>query len=95
MGERGSERVFWGPSFQHSPMPARAIFSAARKERTRRVQLHVGLHKVSPAEFTCTQSLPLGARLDGPKVLAMRFLGPLFQSSPIAARDISRLAGKE
>ena len=65
MGEKGSESVFWGPSFQSSPMPARPIFSVARKERTRRVQLRVGLHKGSPGEFSCTQSLPLGALLDG------------------------------
>uniref|UniRef100_A0A8B9QT89 Uncharacterized protein n=1 Tax=Anas platyrhynchos TaxID=8839 RepID=A0A8B9QT89_ANAPL len=59
-------------------MPARDMFSVARKERTRRVQLHVGLHKGSPAEFTCTQSLPLGALLDGPRGIAMRFLMPAF-----------------
>ena len=56
MGERGSECVFWGPSFQTSPMPAKVIFSVARKERTRRVQLHVGLHKGSPGEFTCNKT---------------------------------------
>ena len=48
------------------------------KERTRRVQLYVGLHKGSPGEFTCTQSLPLGARLDGRMGLVTRFLGPDF-----------------
>uniref|UniRef100_A0A8B9ZGX7 Uncharacterized protein n=1 Tax=Anas platyrhynchos TaxID=8839 RepID=A0A8B9ZGX7_ANAPL len=78
MGERGSECVFWGPSFQLSPMPARDIYSVARKERTWKVQLHVGLHKGSPGEFTCTQSLPLGALLDGPRGIAMRFLRPAF-----------------
>ena len=60
MGERGSETVFCGvfwkafsERFQSSPMPARAMFSVARKERTRRVQLRVGLYKGSPGEFTC------------------------------------------
>ena len=65
MGERGLKRFFCGPSFQSSAMLARVIFRVARKERTRRVQLHVGLGKLSPAEFRCTQSLPLGALLDG------------------------------
>ena len=59
-------------------MLARVIFSVARKQRTRRVQLHVGLRKGSPGEFTCTQSLPLVTLLDGPKGLAMHFLGPDF-----------------
>ena len=65
MGEWGLKRIFWGPSFQSSAIMARAIYIVARKERTRRVQLHVGLRKGSPGEFTCTQSLPLGALLDG------------------------------
>ena len=72
------QRFFWGPVFQSSPMPARDIYTAARKKRTRRVQLHVGLHKGYPAEFSCTQSLPLGALLHGPKGLATRFLEPGF-----------------
>ena len=74
MGEWGLKRIFWSPSFQSSPMPPRDIFRLAVKERIRRVQLHVGLRKLSPGEFTCTQSLPLGALLDGRKGLAMRFL---------------------
>uniref|UniRef100_A0A8B9T8U9 Uncharacterized protein n=1 Tax=Anas platyrhynchos TaxID=8839 RepID=A0A8B9T8U9_ANAPL len=93
MGERGSECVFWGPSFQLSPMPARDIYSVARKERTWKVQLHVGLHKGSPGEFTCTQSLPLGALLDGPRGIAMRFLS--FQSSAMRDRVIYSFAVKE
>jgi len=40
--------------------------------------LHVGLRKGSPGEFTCTQSLPLGALLDGRIRLLMHFLGPEF-----------------
>ena len=59
-------------------MLARVIFRVARKQRTRRVLLHVGLRKGSPGHFTCTQSLPLGALLDGRKGLGMRFLGPEF-----------------
>ena len=78
MGERVSQRLLWGLFFQFSPIPARAVFSFARKERTRTVQLHVGLRKGSPGEFSCTQSLPLGALLDGPKGLETRFLGPGF-----------------
>ena len=74
-GEKGSERVFWGLIFHSSSMPARAMFRDARKQRTRRVQLHVGLRKGSPGEFTCIQSLPLGALLDGPKGLETRVLG--------------------
>ena len=78
MGEWGLKRVFFNPSFQSSAMLGRVIFRVARKQRTRRVQLHVGLHKGSPGEFTCTQSLPLGALLDGPKGLETHFLGPDF-----------------
>ena len=76
MGEWGWECVFWGPNFQSSPMPARAICSVTRKERTRRVELHVGLHKGSPGEFRCTQSLPFGALLDGRMGLVTHFLWP-------------------
>ena len=78
MGEKGSQRISWGLIFQSSPMTARAMFRDVRKQRTRRVQLHVGLRKGSPGEFTCTQSLPLGALLDGRKGLATHFLGPDF-----------------
>ena len=78
MGEKGSQRISWGLIFHSSSMPARAMFSDARKKRTQRVQLHVGLRKGSPGEFTCTQRLPLGALLDGPKGLATHFLGPDF-----------------
>ena len=78
MGEKGSQRSSWGLIFQSSSMPARAMFRDARKQRTRRVHLHVGLRKGSPGEFTCTQSLPLVTLLDGPKGLATRFLGPDF-----------------
>ena len=78
MGEKGSQRISWGLIFQSSSMPARAMFRDARKQRTRRVQLHVGLRKGSPGEFSCTQSLPLGAHLDGRKGLATHFLGPYY-----------------
>ena len=78
MGEWGLKRFFCGPSFQFSAMLASVIFRVARKQRTRKVQLHVGLRKGSPGEFTCTQSLPLGALLDGQKGLATHFLGPDF-----------------
>jgi len=61
MGEWGLKRFFCCPSFQSSAVLARVIFRVAVKERIRRVQLHVGLHKVSLGEFSCTQSLPLGA----------------------------------
>ena len=76
--QRGLKRVFWGPVSQSSPMPARDIFTVVRKNRTRSVQFHVGLRKGFPGEFTCTQSLTLGALLHGPKGLATRFLGPGF-----------------
>uniref|UniRef100_A0A8B9TGH3 Protein Wnt n=1 Tax=Anas platyrhynchos TaxID=8839 RepID=A0A8B9TGH3_ANAPL len=75
-------------------MPARAIFRCARKQRTRRVQLHVGLRKGSPGEFSCTQSLPLWALLDGPKGLATLFLGPDFSVFSMPARGIFRFARK-
>ena len=65
MGEKGSQRISWRPIFQLSSIPARAMFRDARKQRTRRVQLHVGLRKGSPGEFSCTQSLPFGALLVG------------------------------
>ena len=74
MGEKGSQRVFWRPTFQLSPMLAMDIFRLAVKERTRMVQLHVGLHKGSPGDFSCTQSVPLGAHLDGGKGLGKCFL---------------------
>ena len=77
-GRKGLKRFFWGPSFQSSPIGARDIFRVARKERTRKVQLHVGQHKGSPGEFSSTQSLPLGAPLDGRIRLLMHFLGPEF-----------------
>ena len=48
MGERGFERVFWGPIFNSSPIPGRAMFRVVEKERTRRVQCHVGLRKGFP-----------------------------------------------
>ena len=78
MGEWGLKRFFCGPSFQSSAMLASDILSVAWKQRTRKVQLHVGLRKGSPGEFTCTQSLPLGALLDGPRGIAMLFLRPAF-----------------
>ena len=78
MVQRGLQRVFWCPVFQSSPMPATDIFRVAWKNPTRRVQLHVGLRKGSPGEFSCTQSLPLGALLDGRKGLTTRFLWPNF-----------------
>ena len=78
MGEWDLKRFFCGPSFQSSAMRARVIFRVARKQRTWRVQLHVGMHKGSPGEFRCTQSLPLGAFLDGRKGVGKRFLGPEF-----------------
>ena len=78
MVQRGSERISWGLIFHSSPKTGRAMFRDTRKQRTRRVQLHVGLRKDSPAEFTCTQSLSLGALLHGRKGLVMHFLGPDF-----------------
>ena len=78
MGEKGSQRISWGLIFQSSSMPARVMFRDARKQRTRRVQLHRGLRKGSPGNFRCTPSLPLGALLDGRKSLATRFLEPDF-----------------
>ena len=78
MVQRGSQRISWGLIFHSSPMTARATFRFAHEQRTRRVQLHVGLRKGSPGEFTCTQSLPLVTLLDGPKGLTTRFLGPDF-----------------
>ena len=78
MGEKGSEHISLGLIFQSSSMPARDMFRDDRKQRTGRVQLHVGLHKDSPREFSCTQSLPLGALLDWRKGLGTHFLGPDF-----------------
>jgi len=78
MFEKGSQRISWGLIFHSSPMTARVTFRFAQEQRARRVQLHVGLRKGSPREFSCTQSLPLGALLDGPKGLEIRFLGPGF-----------------
>ena len=59
-------------------MTARDMFRDARKQRTQSVQLHVGLRKGSPGEFSCTQSLPLVTVLDGPEGLETRFLEPDF-----------------
>ena len=78
MGEKGSQRISWGLIFHSSPMTARATFRFAQEQRTRRVQLHVGLRKGSPGEFSCTQSLPLGALLDWRIRLLTHFLGPEF-----------------
>ena len=78
MGERVFECVFWGRIFNSSPIPTRAMIRVTRKDRTQRVQLHVGLRVGSPGEFTCTQILHLGALLDGPKGLVTHFLGPDF-----------------
>ena len=78
MVQRGSQRISWGLIFHSSSMTPRDTFRDARKERTRRVQLHVGLRNGSPGEFSCTQSLPLGALLDGRKGLATHFLVPDF-----------------
>ena len=78
MVQRGSQLISWGLIFHSSPMPASVMFRDVRKQRTRRVQLHVELRKGSPGELTCTQSLPLGALLHGPKGLATHFLGPHF-----------------
>ena len=50
MVQRGSERISWGLIFHASPMMATATFRNARKQRTRRVQLHVGLRTDSPGE---------------------------------------------
>ena len=80
MGEMVSKRVFWGPIFQFSPMPARAIFRFAVKERIWRVQLHVGLRKGSAGEFSCTQRIPFGALLDGRNALVMRLRRPDFSA---------------
>ena len=78
LGEWGLKRFFCGPSFQFSALLASVIFRIACKQRTRGVQLRMGLHKSSPGEFSCTQSLPLGALLDGRMGLVARFLGPEF-----------------
>ena len=78
IGEKGLERISWDLIFHSSPMPARAMFMDTRKQRTWSVQLHVGLRKGSPGEFICTQRLPLGALLHGPKGIATHFLGPVF-----------------
>ena len=78
MGEKGSQRISWGLIFHSSPMTARATFRFAQEQQTRRVQLHVGLRKGSPGEFSCNQSLPLVTLLDGRKGLATHFLGPDF-----------------
>ena len=71
------------------------MFSDAPKERTRRVQLHVGLRKGSPGNFRCTQSLPLGALLDGLKGLQRISWGLTFHSSPMAARAMFRFAQEQ
>ena len=78
MGENVSQRVSLGLFFHSSKMTARDTDMFAHKQRTRRVQLHMGLRKGSPGEFTCIQSLPLQALLDGRKGLATHFLGPDF-----------------
>ena len=78
VGEWGWKHLFCGPSFQSSSVLARDIFRVARKIRTRKVQLHVGLRKGSHGEFSCTQSLPLVTLSDGSKGLETRFLGPGF-----------------
>ena len=78
IGKKGSELVSWGLILQSSSMTARAMFRFAQEQRTRRVHLHVGLRKGSPGEFRCTQSLPLGALLDGRIRLLTHFLGPEF-----------------
>jgi len=95
MGETGLERVFWGPIFHSSPMSGRAMVRVAQKERTMRVQFHVGLHKSSSGEFSCTQSLPLGALFDGGKGLGTHFLVPFFHSSPMPGRAMVRVAQEE
>ena len=95
MGEWGLKRFFCGPSFQSSAMPARVILRVAVKERNRRVQLNVELHKGSPGDFTCTQSLPLGALLDGRMGLVRRFLGPDFSVVCMRDRVILTIAVKE
>ena len=78
MFELGLYHIFCGPSFQSTARRARVIFRLAVKERIQRVQLHVGLRKGSPGEFTSTQSLPLGSLLDGRIRLLTHFLGPEF-----------------
>ena len=73
---KGARNAIPGADFSVVFDAGKGMFKDARKQRTRRVQLHVGLRKGSPGEFTCTQSLPLVTLLDGPKRLATRFLGP-------------------
>ena len=75
MGEKGSERISWGRIFHSSLLTARDTFRFPQEQRTRRVQLHVGLRKGSPGEFTCTQSLPLGALLEWRKGARNAFPG--------------------
>ena len=59
IGEKDSQRISWGLISHSSSKPARDMLRNGPKNRTRRVQLHVGLRKDSPGEFSCTQSLPL------------------------------------
>ena len=83
MGEKGCDRISWCLIFQSSSMPARDEYSVAKKQCTRRVQLHVGLRKRSPGEFSCTQNLPLGVLLDDLKGLVMHFLRAAFSVSSL------------
>lgn len=51
-----------GPILNYSPILGRDIFRIAQKERTQRVQLHVGLREGSPGALRSTQRLLLGPR---------------------------------
>ena len=84
MGEWGLKRFFCGQSFQSSAMLARVIHRVAVKQRNRSIELHAGLNKGSPGEFSCTQSLPLGALFEGRKGLLKRSLRPAFSVFPDA-----------
>ena len=77
-GRKGLATHFLGPDFSLVLYTGFAMFRDDRKKRTQKFQLHVGLRKGSPGEFSCTQSLPLGALLHGPKGLGTHFLGPDF-----------------
>ena len=52
MVQWGLQRISWGLIFHSSPMTPRDTLSFAQEQRSRRVQLHVGLRKCSLGEFT-------------------------------------------
>ena len=46
MVQRGSQGISWGLIFHSSPMTALETFRFAQEQRSRRVQLHVGLRLI-------------------------------------------------